>query len=249
MVVSFVGLRRAIGICGLLLPLLLGPVGLLLFHIPIQDSLSAYVHTPLRDVFVGLCFSLAAFFLCYRGHDRLENWTANLAAVFAFGLALCPIDPGHDPLAQRSVLGILHSVAGGGFFLTMSVYALLHFPRTPEADRPGPETFPRRLRFPASGDEPHQRTRNLIYRSCGIVIFLSMLAMGAYLLLLPRFAPDWKILADRFNALFWLECVAVWAFAAAWLTKGRAILTDLTVDLLAQAQVKLKRPASENTKT
>ena len=30
-----------------------------------------------------------------------------------------------------------------------------------------------------------------------------------------------------------MEWVAVWAFAAAWLTKGRAILADIAVDLLA----------------
>ena len=30
-----------------------------------------------------------------------------------------------------------------------------------------------------------------------------------------------------------MEWVAVWAFAAAWLTKGRAILAEIAVDLLA----------------
>ncbi len=30
-----------------------------------------------------------------------------------------------------------------------------------------------------------------------------------------------------------MEWIAVWAFAAAWLTKGRAIFAEIAVDLLA----------------
>ena len=226
LVVSAFGLRRAIGLCGLALPLLLGPVGYFAFGVPIQDSLSAYVHTPLRDLFVGILFTLGAFFFCYRGHDRLENWTANLAAVFALGLALFPLDPGNDPLAQRTTAGLLHTVCGGGFFLTMTVYALLHFPRP----QPAAET---------TLPEPHPAHRNLIYRTCGVIILLSMVAMSAYLLL-PFYSPEFKRRADAVHALFWLEWLAVWSFAAAWLTKGHAIFTNLAVDLLAQTQQKLQ---------
>jgi hypothetical protein len=38
-----------------------------------------------------------------------------------------------------------------------------------------------------------------------------------------------------------MEYVAVWAFAAAWLTKGRAILADIAVDLLGLPGELLKR--------
>jgi hypothetical protein len=57
-----------------------------------------------------------------------------------------------------------------------------------------------------------------------------MIAMGAYLLLFPE---GWRRLFNDYNFLFWMEWVAVWAFAAAWLTKGRAILAEIAVDLLA----------------
>ena len=226
LVLSYVGLRRAVGVCGLLLPVLLGPVGYLAFGIPFQDNLSGYVHTPLRDVFVGLLFGIATLLFCYRGHDRLEDITANVAAAFALGLALFPLDPGSDPLHQRSALGVLHTLCGGGFFLTMTVYALLHFPVSTRTGRGG-------------DTEPHQPQRNLIYRACGIAILLSMAAMGVYLLLLP---PAWTRWCNSFHLLFWLEWVAVWAFAAAWLTKGRAIFTDLAVNLLALTQHKLVGP-------
>ncbi len=49
LVISYQGVRRAIGVVGLLLPILLGPVGWL-FGVPIQDNMSSYYHTPMRDV-------------------------------------------------------------------------------------------------------------------------------------------------------------------------------------------------------
>ena len=53
--------------------------------------------------------------------------------------------------------------------------------------------------------------------SPGIVILLCMAAMGAYLFLLSA-GPKRRF--NDYNFLFWMEWVA-WAFAAAWLTKGR----------------------------
>lgn len=64
-----------------------------------------------------------------------------------------------------------------------------------------------------------------------------MVAMGVYLLLLP---PDWTRWCNALHLLFWLEWLAVWSFAVAWLTKGRAIFTDLAIDLLALTRHKLR---------
>ncbi|MEO8498302.1 MAG: hypothetical protein ABI614_24835 [Planctomycetota bacterium] len=41
LVVSYIGVRRAVGISGLMLPILLGPVGWLVFGIDIQDNMSS----------------------------------------------------------------------------------------------------------------------------------------------------------------------------------------------------------------
>lgn len=69
LVVSYLGVRRAIGAIGLLLPIVLGPVGWLVFGIEIQDNMSSYYHTPLRDVFVGSMCAIGIFLFCYRGYD------------------------------------------------------------------------------------------------------------------------------------------------------------------------------------
>lgn len=215
LVVSYLGIRRAVGAIGLALPLFLGPVGWLVFGIDIQDNISSYYHTVLRDVFVGAMCAIGIFLFCYRGYDWIESWTGNLGCASALGVALFPLDAGSDPLVQKSIIGYLHTLSGGVFFLTLAFYSLYHFPNAQEEKH---ETA------------PHEVQRNWIYRISGMVILVSLLAMGAYLVLLPA---DWKQELNRFNFLFWMEWVAVWAFAAAWLTKGRAILADIAVDLVA----------------
>jgi hypothetical protein len=215
LVISYLGVRRAIGAVGLLLPVLLGPVGWLVFGVEIQDNMSSYYHTLLRDVFVGALCTIGVFLFCYRGYDWIESWSANFGCLSALGLALFPIDADSDPLHQRSVVGWLHTVSGGAFFLTLAFYSLYHFPSS-RADK---REF-----------APHEAERNFVYRASGVVILLSLIAMGAYLLFFPE---GWKRRFNDYNFLFWMEWVAVWAFAAAWLTKGRAILAEIAVDLLA----------------
>lgn len=223
LVVSYLSVRRGIGGIGLLLPVVLGPVGWLVFGVDIQDNMSSYYHTSLRDVFVGSLCAIGIFLYCYEGYDWIESWTGNLGCLSALGVALFPLDPNSDPLYQRSVVGYLHTFFGGAFFLTLAFYSLYHFPRTPED---------------ANGVSAHEAERNFIYRTSGSVILLSMLAMGAYLFLLPASS---KRLLNDLNFLFWMEWIAVWAFAAAWLTKGHAIFAEIALELVALPSHLLKK--------
>ncbi|WP_146675770.1 hypothetical protein [Pirellula sp. SH-Sr6A] len=219
-VVSYLSIRRGIGYIGLLLPLLLGPVGQLM-GIQIQDNMSSYYHTVLRDVFVGSMCAIGVFLFCYRGYDWIETWTGRMGSFFALGVALCPLDANSDPMFQRTIVGYAHTVFGGGFFLTLAFYSLYHFPVEPEDG-------------PQQGLSPVDYERNLVYRLSGGVILIALLTMGAYLFLLPL---DWRAWLNDYNFLFWTEWIAVWAFAAAWLTKGRAIFTSIVLDILSTSRV------------
>ncbi|MCS7469766.1 hypothetical protein NZK35_24200 [Stieleria sp. ICT_E10.1] len=126
-----------------------------------------------------------------------------------------PLDYASDPLVQKSLSGYLHTVSGGVFFLTLACYSLYHFPRD--------------VRFE---QEPHLRERSWVYRTSGWVILLCMIAMAAYLFLL---GGQWKRSFNDFNFLLWMESIAVWSFAAAWLAKGRVIIAEIAVDVLAHA--------------
>ncbi len=212
LVVSYVTIRRAIGISGLLLPVAL-LLGGWVAGVPIQDNMSSYYHTPLRDIFVGTLCAIGVFMFCYRGYDRIENWTANLGGASALGIALFPLHAGSDPLIQKSIVGYLHTMFGGVFFLTLAFYSLYHFPRDSRIE-----------------SEPHLRERSFVYRTSGLVILACMLAMGVYLFLV---SGSWKERLNDINILLWLELIAVWSFASAWLAKGRTILAEIGIELLA----------------
>ena len=223
LVVSYLGIRRAVGAVGLALPIVLGPGGWLVYGIAIQDNMSSYYHTAMRDVFVGAMSAIGIFLYCYRGYDWIESWTANVGCISALGVAFFPLDANSDPLYQRSLVGYIHTASGGTFFLTLAFYSLYHFPTR----RKEKHEF-----------APHEQQRNFIYRTSGIVILLSLLAAGTFLFLIPAAGKQWL---NRINFLFWMEWIAVWAFAAAWLTKGRAILADIAVDLVSLPSHLLQR--------
>ena len=214
LLVSYLGVRRAIGMVGLLLPITLVSGGWLVFGIDVQDNISSYYHTPLRDVFVGAMSAISCFLFCYRGYDWIERWTGYCGSVAALGVALFPLDVNSDPLFQKSVVGYLHTFSGGAFFLTLAFYSLYHFPNSTSVNRKDGLLI----------------YRNFVYITSGFVILLSLLAMACYLILLPA---TWKLSLNRYNFLLWMEWIAVWSFAAAWLTKGHAILADIAVNLLA----------------
>jgi hypothetical protein len=65
--------------------------------------------------------------------------------------------------------------------------------------------------------EPRKRTRNKIYRACGVIIVVC-LALSP---LLDRVLSD--DLRDQIHPLFWLESIAVWAFSFSWMVKGDLI--------------------------
>lgn len=203
-VVSYLWLRRAVGGLGLLLPLMLGPIGFFLLGIDIQQNMSCYYHTALRDVFVGILFAIGLFMFCYVGSTQFENWTGNLGCLAAIGIALCPIDYGSDPLQQRTIAGYIHTMCGGVLFTCMGLFSLWH--------------------FPASEPEDENRVwddrRRLVFRATGIVLFCSLLVMAIYLFALDSRQREQL---GRWNVIFWGEWVAIWAFAIAWLVKGRTV--------------------------
>ena len=206
-VMSYLGIRRSLGLLALMLPLILGPFGYFVLGIDIQDNMSSYYHTPLRDIFVGVMCAMGIFLFCYHGYDTFENWTGNCACASAIGVAFFPLEANSDPLHQSSLVGYIHIVSGGVFFFTLAIYSLYHFPRG---------HFGLRL-------ETRNEQRDAIYFGSGVTILGCMFVMGIQLFLFPESV---KSFLNRWKSIFWLEWIAVWAFAAAWLVKGDALLAD-----------------------
>jgi hypothetical protein len=203
------GHRQLIGWTGLLLP---GLVWVMSGWRPtaglprwdLLDSISAYYYTGAVAVFVGTLGALAAFLITYRGYSNRLGWLDRTAAVAAslaaLGVAFFPTgapDGVAEPSWWLPRMRTVHYASAVVLFSSFAFFALFLFPQRGErADRSGEPL--------SSG----KRLRNVVYRTSGAIILLSM---------------AWAAVASwRDASIYWPESAALVAFASAWLVKGRA---------------------------
>jgi hypothetical protein len=202
LVLSYLTLRRAVGVIGLALPPVLAIGGLLLDGSGLQPTISDYYYTSMRNVLVGSLCAIAVFLGSYR-YGRPDAAAGSVAAVAAVGVALFPTTPAGDPGGVDTV-GVVHLVSAATFFLTLAYFCLALFTRT---DPHRPPTW-------------RKRQRNVVYRVCGVTILVSI-ALTVVVEALPE--EGWVTTA---HPVFWLESLAAIAFGVAWFVKGETILTD-----------------------
>ena len=203
-VLSYLGLRKAIGIIGTALPFVLAFGKMLLEGPGIQSSISSYYYTGMRDVFVGSLCAIAVFMMSYRGYERKDHIAGILACVFALGVALFPTTPDVNPAPGDKIIGVLHLLFAACFFLTLAFFSLVLFRKT------DPTRTPTRRKL----------HRNAVYTVCGYAM-LACLVLVVAVAFLSSGSP-----VKRLDPVFWLESAAVVAFGVSWLTKGEAILWD-----------------------
>jgi hypothetical protein len=203
LVLSYLGLRKAVGIIGLALPfaLVLGKVA---FGMPgIESSISSYYYTIMGDVFVGSLCAIGVFLITYRGYEHVDEVAGKLAALFSIGTALLPTQP-INPTSGQILVGRLHIILACSLFLTLAFFALVLFRKT------NPNKVP----------TPQKIQRNSIYSACGYgILFCITLALA--LNFVPESSPIFY-----YSPLFWLESAAILLFGISWLVKGEAILKD-----------------------
>src|SRR5262245_5003850 len=105
LVLSYLSLRKAIGLLGACLPFVLAIGLFVLDGKGLQGSISGYYHTEMRDVFVGILCAIGVFLLSYRGYESEDRIAGNLACAFAIGTALFPTTP-MDPAPLDKVKGV-----------------------------------------------------------------------------------------------------------------------------------------------
>ncbi|QOD61714.1 hypothetical protein H9I45_04490 [Polaribacter haliotis] len=131
-IISYLKLRKFIGIIGIFLPIIL-PLVLIIFKNEdfIQDSISDYYGTEARDYFVGFMFALGLFLLTYKGYKfGNDNLFANLGAVFALGVALFPTT------SEYLSIRIIHLSSAGLLFAVFAYFCLVIFKRTKPGGKP-----------------------------------------------------------------------------------------------------------------
>ncbi|HTJ69237.1 MAG TPA: DUF998 domain-containing protein [Actinospica sp.] len=202
--VSYLFLRRAIGLIGALLPIVL-PLGYSITtgKWELLPSVSSYYYTDMRNPFVGALCAIGVFLICYR-YQYWDGIFATLAGAFAIGVAFCPPVP-PDPSGLARVTGVLHVVFAACFLIAMALMSLLLFTRSDVA---------------AAERTPQKTTRNFVYRLCAVVM-LAFIALAG----LSSFAPQSFI--DAVHPLFWCEALATFAFGFAWWVKGETLWRDV----------------------
>jgi hypothetical protein len=219
LVLSYLGLRKAIGIIGIALPFVL-VLGKMIIEGPgIEGSISGYYYTVMRNVFVGSLCAVGVFLMSYKGYERKDYIAGKLACVFAVGVALFPTTPAINFTPTDKIIGTMHLVFAAAFFLTLAYFSLILFTKT------NPSKTPTR----------RKQERNIVYRVCGYVM------LGGIVLLGLVAVPAINVLVEGLYPTFWLESIAVIAFGVSWLTKGEAILKDVITppDVLAPPEMSI----------
>jgi hypothetical protein len=208
--ISFNTLRRIVGLLGISFPFTM-IIGTVCFSEckEIQSSISIYYHTDMRNIFVGFLCAIALFLYSYKGYETVDNIMANLAGIFALGLAFIPTSA-QDPLTScirnpfdNPAINSIHYVCAGGFLLSLAFFSLYLF-------RKGDK-------FMASTRQ--KRIRNRLYCSMGIIMLICMALIVIYLIARP---PALK----KLHPVFWLETIALICFGISWFVKGKTLLAD-----------------------
>ena len=117
-VISYLTLRKSLGISGLLMPVILvAGTGLLSDEQAVQPAISDYYYTVMRDVFVSFLAAFGLFLVSYTGYEKKDMWTTFAAGIFAIAVDFFPTNEG-EGCGNPSC--IIHFVSAGLFFLTLA---------------------------------------------------------------------------------------------------------------------------------
>jgi hypothetical protein len=216
----YLAIRRNIGFLAMALPFTVW-IGALLIppSVGIRSSISAYYHTEMRNVFVGILFSMGVFLFTYnpkfydKSYGKGDRYLGMLAGMSTAMVALFPTPRDNwqaiFPPApyDEGAYGVVHLIAAGVLFGSMIYFSYFLFTETKLG-----KTI-RRGSIKAK--------RNWVYRAMAIVMLLCMLLIGIYFA--TGFQPISADVLAKFPPVFFLEWTAIWAFGISWSVKGEAL--------------------------
>lgn len=198
--ISYLNLRRNIGLIGILLPLIL----ILANAFTIEPSISHFYYTNASVIFTGTLCSLGLFLFSYRGYAKedeaiSDNWWTNIAGVLiiltAFIPTTCSANCEGANAHTTNWIGTVHLICAAGFLIIMGWMSYSHFTKGPVKD-------------------DIKKRRNRLYRISGLVVWAMVLALGIGFLIKKDFTG---------HDVFIGETIALIFFGTAWLVKGKAL--------------------------
>lgn len=208
---AYYRMRKMLGWLGFVLPFLL-ILGGWISQGAVEPSLSDYYHTLMRDAFVGVLTAIGLFLITYPGHGRVagehlsDDLITTVAGLAAFGVAYFP----NEMRTNANLLGsitqqamgykaaaVAHYLSAILFLSALAALCLRKFARTAKP------------------------LRRRIYRACGwtiVTMTLAVIVASWFKVMGPK-GPQGIV--NHGLLVLWGEAIAIWAFAVAWLVKGR----------------------------
>ncbi len=208
-IISYKALRKLIGILGILLPVICIIGGFWFAKDPVQQSISLYYYTNMRDFLVGLLFLVGLFLITYKGPHIIDFIVTTITGIAGMGVAIFPCDNDIIPAQKVGIFqlipessNVFHLTFAVIFFLFLALNSLFLFTRSKEVVT------------------SQKIKRNKVYIISGIVILVCLLGMFISMLVLT----DDQLYKSKIILI--LESVALLAFGISWLIKGETILKD-----------------------
>ena len=211
LLISYLTLRKAIGILGIFLPfVLVAGVFSLSECKTVLPTISDYYYSKMGHVFVAVLCAVGLFLFTYKGYEKKDMIASKLACIFALGVSFFPtygpkLSNPCNYLQHNSTPAIstVHDISASLLFITFAYFCLFLFVKT-------------------SGNiTPQKIKRNKIYRICGYTILGCILMVVLYSTIPPITSA-----LENYKPIFIFETIALWAFGFSWLTKGEFILKD-----------------------
>lgn len=204
---TYLALRVGMSIVAALFPFMLwGGEALLSGDLRLHGTMSAYYHSRVGDVFVGVLFAIGAVLYLYKGFSRKENCALNLAGFFAVAIALLPTDvPAPlrgDCACEIFTSQLVHAICAVLFFVCIAYVAIFRATDT----------------LYLINDPARQHRYTMLYRGLGIAMLVVPMT-AAVMLLAFQLGRD----PSERTIGFVVEALAVLIFAAYWGVKSLEI--------------------------
>jgi hypothetical protein len=214
LVISYLTLRKAVGVLGMALPFVL-MVGFFILKkdCPFPPSISHFYYTNMGNYFVGTLCAVSLFLFSYNGYDKGDMITSKLAGFFALVVAMSPTDFNsfsalgcsrinpHD----NTITNSLHYISATLLFSSFAFFSLVLFTKSDKGENVTQQ----------------KKTRNGVYKTCGWIIIFCIVSMAA-ISFIPFLTE--KLGNDKTTYIF--ETIALLAFGFSWLIKGETFFKD-----------------------
>ena len=212
MIISYNTLRNLIGYGGILLPFVCMAGASLIEGKCIQESVSMYYYSNMRDFFIGLMAVVSLFLMTYKGYCRVDDLLTTSSGFMGLVLAIFPCMQSKEAtelvgifMLKQGTSEYVHVISAALFFILLALNSIFLFTRS-------------RLKW--KDFSCRKKVRNIIYISCGIIILASL----ALLAILTMVLGTAYVTAHRIPLI--LEIIMLAAFGVSWLVKGGTMFKD-----------------------